>query len=63
MKVIEAADLATLRALKAEYARRLESMIPTRCEACGSEQVLRRSSRQASPGGGVQPAVDPGLYR
>ncbi|MCH7521720.1 MAG: hypothetical protein IIB42_08505 [Candidatus Marinimicrobia bacterium] len=63
MKVIETADLATLRALKAEYARRLETMIPARCEACGSDQVLRRSSRQVSPGGDVQPAVDPGLYR
>ena len=63
MKVIETADLATLRALKTEYARRLETMIPARCEACGSDQVLRRSSRQVSPGGDVQPAVDPGLYR
>ena len=63
ISVIETANLATLRALKTEYARRLETMIPARCEACGSEQVLRRSSRQVSPGGGVQPAADPGLYR
>ena len=62
-KVIETADLATLRALKTEYARRLETMIPARCEVCGSEQVLRRSSRQVSPGGGDQPVADPGLYR
>lgn len=63
IKVIETADLPTLRALKIEYARRLETMIPARCEVCGNEQVLRRSSRQVSPAGGVQPAADPGLYR
>lgn len=63
IKVVETANLPTLRALKTEYARRLETMIPARCEVCGSEQVLRRSSRQVSPGGSVQPADDPGLYR
>ncbi len=61
-KVIETADLPTLRALKTEYARRLETMVPARCEVCGSEQVMRRSSRQVAPGGD-QPADDPGLYR
>ncbi|UCH09071.1 MAG: hypothetical protein JSU61_07425, partial [Fidelibacterota bacterium] len=59
----EEADLATLRALKAEYTRRLEVLIPARCQVCGSEQVSRRSSRERSMVDHQQGEEDPRLYR
>lgn len=68
LKVVQAADVATLKALKDEYARRLESLMPARCQVCGSEQVYRRSSRETSLTGDRRDGLpgqgdDPGLYR
>ncbi len=63
LKVVQAADVATLKALKDEYARRLESLMPARCQVCGSEQVYRRSSRETSLTGDRRDGDDPGLYR
>ncbi|MFB0517035.1 MAG: hypothetical protein ACETWG_10610 [Candidatus Neomarinimicrobiota bacterium] len=63
LQLVEAADRATLRALKEEYTRRLEVLLPARCQVCGSEQVSRRSSREAVPAGAERSSDDPGLYR
>lgn len=63
LKVVQAADVATLKALKDEYARRMESLMPARCQVCGSEQVSRRSSRETSLTGDRKDGDDPGLYR
>ncbi len=63
LNVVQAADMTTLRALKEEYARRLETLMPARCQVCGSEQVSRRSSRETSLTDGAREDDDPGLYR
>ncbi len=63
LKVVQAADVATLKALKDEYTRRLDSLMPARCQVCGSEQVSRRSSQEISLTDGNRGGDDPGLYR
>ena len=63
LKVVRAADVATLRALKDEYSRRMDSLMPACCQVCGSEQVSRRSSRETSLTDGNRNGEDPGLYR
>ena len=45
--VIDQADLATLTALRDNYARRLEEALPATCHDCGSRHISRRSSRQS----------------
>jgi len=63
LKVVQATDMATLRALKDEYTRRLENLMPARCPVCGSEQVSRRSSREAGLVDSCRGKDEPGLYR
>ncbi len=63
LKVVQAADVATLKALKDEYSRRMESLMPAYCQVCGSEQVSRRSSREKELVDISRGATDPGLYR
>ncbi len=63
LNVVKAADMATLRALKEEYTRRLETLMPARCQVCGSEQVSRRSSRETSLTDEPREDDDPGLYQ
>ncbi len=63
LKVVQAADVATLKALKDEYSRRMDSLMPTYCQVCGSEQVSRRSSRETSLTDGSRNREEPGLYR
>ncbi len=63
LKVVQAADVATLKALKDEYSRRMESLMPAYCQVCGSEQVSRRSSREKELVDISRAATDPGLYR
>ncbi len=46
LKVVEAADEPTLKALRREYSRRLEALVPPVCQVCGSDKVSRRSSRE-----------------
>ncbi len=63
LKVVQAADVATLKALKDEYSRRMDSLMPAYCQVCGSEQVSRRSSRETSLTDGSRNGEDPGLYQ
>ncbi|MQY63931.1 MAG: hypothetical protein GH143_06485 [Calditrichaeota bacterium] len=63
LKVVQAADVTTLKALKDEYSRRLDSLMPACCQVCGSEQVSRRSSRETSLTDGNHDGDDPALYR
>ncbi|UCH61891.1 MAG: hypothetical protein JSU77_08755 [Fidelibacterota bacterium] len=63
LKVVQTADVTTLKALKDEYSRRLDNLIPACCHVCGSEQVSRRSSRETSLTEGNRDADDPALYR
>jgi|GEM_PF-2931567 len=63
LKVVQAADVATLKALKDEYSRRLDSLMPACCQVCGSEQVSRRSSRETSLTDGNRDGDDPALYQ
>ena len=62
-QLVRAADWPTLKALRDEFARRLEMLIPETCQVCGSTQVTRRSSHEIEtitvPGG----VDDPALYR
>lgn len=46
LKVVEVADEPTLKALRREYSRRLEALVPPVCQVCGSDKVSRRSSRE-----------------
>lgn len=62
-QLVRVADWSTLRALRDEFTRRLEALIPQVCQVCGSEQVERRSSHEietVTVSGGVD---DPALYR
>jgi hypothetical protein len=61
--IVEGADPVTLRALRDEYTRRLELLLPARCQVCGSEQLSRRSSRERSMVDHQRSEEDPGLYR
>ena len=65
LKVIEAADEFTLKALRREYSRRLEALVPPVCQVCGSDKVSRRSSREGKPLIPESEAEnrDPRLYR
>jgi hypothetical protein len=63
LQLVQAADSPTLRALRDEFSRRLDELMPAVCQVCGSQQVARRSSHEtetATAPGGVD---DPGLYR
>ena len=44
LTVVDSADLSTLNALKSEYTRRLEELLPAQCAECGSVHLSRRSS-------------------
>ena len=63
LKVVHEADMATLKALKTEYQQRLDSMMPLHCQNCGSEQVSRRSSKEAGLADVRQENDDPGRYQ
>ncbi|MFC1548142.1 hypothetical protein ACFL5M_06410, partial [Candidatus Neomarinimicrobiota bacterium] len=63
LQLVQVADLATLRALRDEYARNLETLIPAVCQLCGSEQVARRSSHETETATVPGDVDDPGLYR
>lgn len=65
LEVVAEANAPTLKALRHEYQRRLETLIPLVCQECGSNQVSRHSSRAGHPP--VRPSnaesPDPRLYR
>ncbi len=63
LRVVHEADMATLKALKSEYHQRLDSVMPLHCQVCGSEQVSRRSSKEAELVGVRQERNDPGMYQ
>ena len=65
LKVVEAADEPTLKALRREYSRRLEALVPPVCQICGSDKVSRRSSREGQVVARETEAVKPNprLYR
>jgi hypothetical protein len=62
-QLVQAADWSTLKALRDEFARRLEVLIPEVCQVCGSEQVTRRSSHEIETITGPGGVDDPALYR
>ena len=65
LKVAEVADEPTLKALRREYSRRLEALVPPVCQVCGSDKVSRRSSREGQVVAPDAEAVKPNprLYR
>ncbi len=65
LEVVAEANAPTLKALRHEYQRRLETLVPLVCQECGSNKVSRHSSRAGHPPGRPSKAEspDPRLYR
>lgn len=43
--IIDVADMGTLKALKTQYARQLETLLPAKCQNCGETHIQHRSSK------------------
>ncbi|MEE9466382.1 MAG: hypothetical protein V3W14_12515 [Candidatus Neomarinimicrobiota bacterium] len=65
LEVVAEANAPTLKALRHEYQRRLETLVPLVCQECGSNKVSRQSSREGHPPVRQSNAEspDPRLYR
>ena len=61
--IIDVADMGTLKALKTQYTRQLETLLPAKCQHCGETHIQHRSSKDTGLEREETVAHSPEMYR